>query len=130
MHAEPGIAPFRFVSIDDAISDLPRFDWCVVQFTSHRLLLLNLGYRMNPSLRRLSAQKRDEARERAAAVPTLVCDQAKKHVGFKGPVVSGSGTGLRYHHPPRTSFQAWCRKRRTDDLQHFTQALKPGTVER
>ena len=94
-----------------------------------RLLLLNLGYRMNPSLRRLSAQKRDEARERAAAVPTLVCDQAKKHVGFKGPV-SGSGTGLRYHHPPRTSFQAWCRKRRTDDLQHFTQALKPGTVER
>jgi DNA (cytosine-5)-methyltransferase 1 len=28
VHAEPGTAPFRFVSIDDAISDLPRFDWC------------------------------------------------------------------------------------------------------
>jgi site-specific DNA-cytosine methylase len=26
--AEAGTAPFKFVSIDDAISDLPRFDWC------------------------------------------------------------------------------------------------------
>ena len=28
VRAEPGTAPFKFVSIDDAISDLPRFDWC------------------------------------------------------------------------------------------------------
>src|SRR5579863_7309169 len=28
VRAEAGIAPFKFVSIDDAISDLPRFDWC------------------------------------------------------------------------------------------------------
>ncbi|KAI9429370.1 hypothetical protein BJY52DRAFT_1345301 [Lactarius psammicola] len=100
-HLEAGTAPFRFVSIDDAISDLPRFDWT------------------NPSLHRL--------RERGARVPALKCDQAKKHIGFEGPV---SGTGLRYHHPPRTSFQAWCRRRRTEDLQHFTRVLKPATVER
>ncbi|KAH8997167.1 S-adenosyl-L-methionine-dependent methyltransferase [Lactarius hatsudake] len=109
VHAEVGTAPFRFVSIDDAISDLPRFDW------------------KNPSLNRLSAQKRAEARERAERVPALRCDQTKKHIGFEGPV---SGAGLRYHHAPRTSFQAWCRRRRTEDLQHFTRALKPATVER
>jgi DNA (cytosine-5)-methyltransferase 1 len=28
VRAEVGTAPFKFVSIDDAISDLPRFDWC------------------------------------------------------------------------------------------------------
>ena len=28
VRAEAGTAPFKFVSIDDAISDLLRFDWC------------------------------------------------------------------------------------------------------
>jgi hypothetical protein len=28
VRAEAGTAPFKFVTIDDAISDLPRFDWC------------------------------------------------------------------------------------------------------
>lgn len=37
-----GYAPHRFVTIDDAISDLPRFDWCGcilyrVTLTDHRL---------------------------------------------------------------------------------------------
>ncbi|KAH9013666.1 S-adenosyl-L-methionine-dependent methyltransferase [Lactarius hengduanensis] len=109
VHAEAGTAPFRFVSIDDAISDLPRFDWCVSYL---------------PSDPTLSAQRRAKRAER---MPALRCDQAKKHIGFEGPV---SGAGLRYHHVPRTSFQAWCRRRRTDDLQHFTRALKPATVER
>ena len=27
VRAEAGTAPFKFVTIDDAISDLPRFDW-------------------------------------------------------------------------------------------------------
>jgi hypothetical protein len=43
---------------------------------------------MNPSLRRLSEQKRAEARERRASVPSLVCDQAKKHIGFEGPRIA------------------------------------------
>jgi DNA (cytosine-5)-methyltransferase 1 len=28
VRAEEGTAPFKFVTIDDAINDLPRFDWC------------------------------------------------------------------------------------------------------
>ena len=89
--------------------------------------MMLIACRRNPSLHRLSAQKRAEARERAEGVLSLVCDQVRKHIGFEGPV---PGTRLRYHHEPRTSFQAWCRKRRTEDLQHFTRALKPATVER
>ncbi|KAH9973348.1 S-adenosyl-L-methionine-dependent methyltransferase [Lactifluus volemus] len=104
VRAEPGTAPFKFVSIDDAISDLPRFDW------------------KNPSLNRLSAQKRIEAEKRATEIPVLKCDPEKPYVGYGGVV--------RYQHAPRTSFQAWCRKARTENLQHFTRTLKPATVER
>jgi DNA (cytosine-5)-methyltransferase 1 len=39
IHAEAGTAPFRFVTIDDAISDLPRFDWCDLYIPlSHRFV--------------------------------------------------------------------------------------------
>ncbi|KAI0296343.1 S-adenosyl-L-methionine-dependent methyltransferase [Multifurca ochricompacta] len=105
VRAEAGTAPFKFVSIDDAISDLPRFDWT------------------NPNLKFLPVEKRSEARKRAAEIPALECDQEKPYVGFTGGAV-------RYHHAPRTAFQVWCRRRRTQDLQHFTRALKPATVER
>jgi DNA (cytosine-5)-methyltransferase 1 len=32
VRAEAGMSPFGFITIDDAISDLPRFDWCVLPF--------------------------------------------------------------------------------------------------
>lgn len=78
--------------------------------------------RMNPNLNRLPSQKRIEARQRAAQIPVWECDQEKPYVGHGG--------AMRYHHPPRTTFQAVCRKARTEDLQHFTRTLKPATVER
>ncbi|KAI9436438.1 hypothetical protein H4582DRAFT_2158125 [Lactarius indigo] len=81
--AKVGTAPFSFVSINDAIGDLPHFNW------------------KNPSLSRLSTQKRAEARERAERMPALRRDQMKKHIGFEGFI---SGTGLHYHHAPRISF--------------------------
>ena len=77
---------------------------------------------MNPSLSRLPAQKRNEARKRAVHIPVFECDPEKPYVGFTGAV--------RYHHAPRTTFQAQCRKGSTEDLQHFTRTLKPETVER
>jgi DNA (cytosine-5)-methyltransferase 1 len=77
---------------------------------------------LNPSLSRLPAQKRNEARQRAVHIPVLECDQEKPYIGLKG--------AAQYHHAPRTTFQAWCRKGRTEDLQHFTRTLKPATVER
>ena len=33
--AEAGTAPYKFVSIEDAISDLPRFDWYASPCLSH-----------------------------------------------------------------------------------------------
>jgi len=104
VHAEAGTAPFKFVTIDDAISDLPRFDW------------------LNPSLSRLPAQKQNQARQRAVHIPALECDQEKAYVGIRGTAW--------YHHGPRTTFQAWCRKERTEDLLHVTRTLRPATVER
>ena len=77
---------------------------------------------MNPNLSRLPAQKRNEARQRAMQIPVVECDQEKPYVGLEGAVP--------YHHAPRTTFQDWCRKDRTEDLQHFTRVLKPATVER
>ena len=128
VRAEAGTAPFKFVTIDDAISDLPRFDWCagsssisydVVSLIRHPF---KCKYRLNPSLSRLSSQKRNEARLRAVHIPVLECDPEKPYVGVKGEV--------KYYHAPRTTFQVWCRKGRTEDLQHFTRTLKPATVER
>ena len=78
--------------------------------------------RLNPSLARLPAQKRNEARLRAVHIPALECDPEKPYVGLKGEV--------QYYHAPRTTFQAWCRKGLTENLQHFTRTLKPATVER
>ncbi|KAI9510780.1 S-adenosyl-L-methionine-dependent methyltransferase [Russula earlei] len=104
VHAEAGTAPFKFVTIDDAISDLPRFDW------------------MNPNLRRLPAQKENEACQRAVHIPVFLCDQEKPYVGIRG--------AAKYQHAPRTTFQVWCRKDGTKDLQHVTRTLKPATVER
>lgn len=131
VRAEPGIAPFKFVSIDDAISDLPRFDWCespVLFFltsfsqTDSLNIYKYANPRTNPSLSRLPQQKRNEARERAVHIPPLECDPEKPYIGFRG--------ATRYHHAPRTTFQAGCRMRHTEDLQHFTRTLKPETVER
>jgi DNA (cytosine-5)-methyltransferase 1 len=61
-----------------------------------------------------------EARQRAAQILAFECDQ-KPYVGYGGVV--------RYQHAPRTTFQAWCRKASTKDLQHFTRTLRPSTVE-
>ena len=132
VRAEAGIASFKFVTIDDAISDLPRFDWCE---SSHSYMpppaSLSQMFsdedkktysRRNPSLSRLPANKQEEARQRAVKVRVLECDQEKPHVGFTG--------ATPYHHAPRTTFQALCRKGHTQDLQHFTRTLKPETVER
>ena len=55
-------------------------------------------------------------------IRALECDREKPYVGFTG--------AAPYHHAPRTTFQAWCRKGSTEDLQHFTRILKPETVER
>ena len=90
--AEAGTAPFKFVAIDGAISDLPWFNWCE-PFHSQRSLLHRLSddlsrikktySRINPSLSRLLAQKQNEACQRAVHIPAFECDEEKPHVGHR-----------------------------------------------
>ncbi|KAI0354603.1 S-adenosyl-L-methionine-dependent methyltransferase [Trametes cingulata] len=98
-----GTAPMKFISVAEAIGDLPEFDW------------------KDPG-------KIIQAAPQRADVLTLECDPAQKSCGLRGPCPSAS---LSYRfEKPRTSFQAKCRAQATSDLQHFTRALPADTVER
>lgn len=93
----PGIAPHRFVSTRDAISDLPVFHW------------------KNP--------KTNYTREQMRNLKLIRCDESKPWCGLSGPDVA-------YEHEPRTTFQLWCQKTATTDLQHYTRTYEPIKVER
>ncbi|KAH7927250.1 S-adenosyl-L-methionine-dependent methyltransferase [Leucogyrophana mollusca] len=104
-----GTAPHRFVSIDDAISDLLRYDWQADPWK-------------NPRPPRDAKGRREEERRRQT-VPTRNCDAEKNLCGFRGPDVE-------YEHEPRTSFQKWCREKNSSDLQHYTRTYDAKKVER
>ncbi|KZT09519.1 S-adenosyl-L-methionine-dependent methyltransferase [Laetiporus sulphureus 93-53] len=101
-----GVAPFRFVTIDDAISDLPRFHWR----DPHKLIAPRHGHRTGET---------PAPEEQDLELP---CDHRSRVCGLQGVV--------KYQHPPRTNFQAKCRAKPTRDLQHFTRIWKEATVER
>ncbi|RDB29208.1 DNA (cytosine-5)-methyltransferase 3 [Hypsizygus marmoreus] len=100
-----GTAPHPFVTIDDAIGDLPRFDW------------------KHPKLQNESAAKQREFRDREREIPALPCKYNTPHCGYEGKNVP-------YHHAPRTSYQLAARAKPTADIQHFTRCLLPKKVER
>ncbi|KAF9469568.1 S-adenosyl-L-methionine-dependent methyltransferase [Collybia nuda] len=99
-----GTAPHPSVTIDDAIGDLPRFDW------------------KNPNLDCEPPDKQREIRERARIVPTLECNYRSPHCGFQGVV--------EYQYAAKTTYQVAARAKPTTDLQHFTKCLLPKRVER
>ncbi|KAL0951895.1 hypothetical protein HGRIS_008552 [Hohenbuehelia grisea] len=101
-----GITPHHYVSINDAISDLPKFDW------------------KHPRPTEIKGAKAREHERRRRTIPEYTCD---KSTGQRcGPVQRVPP----YVHAPRTSFQLRCRPKPTQDLQHFTLTLPPRTVER
>ncbi|KAJ3571618.1 hypothetical protein NP233_g3648 [Leucocoprinus birnbaumii] len=95
-----GTAPHPFVSIEDAIGDLPKFDW------------------KRPGQVRRNG--RDE-REREG-VPVVVCDYKKPHCGYQGRV--------EYQFEPKTSYQRDARVKESNDLQHYTKTVKARKVDR
>ncbi|KAF8640653.1 hypothetical protein AX17_000310 [Amanita inopinata Kibby_2008] len=100
-----GTAPHPSVTIHDAISDLPRFDW------------------KHPRPNNLSGAKRREQRERERTIPAFECDQKAPYCGYQGQSVD-------YFHEPKTRFQLAARQRPTRDLQQYTICLRPKKVER
>ncbi|KAF8899291.1 S-adenosyl-L-methionine-dependent methyltransferase [Infundibulicybe gibba] len=99
-----GVASHPPVTIDDAIGDLPRFDW------------------KSPNLQRESEAKQRERLQRELRIPALVCKRSEPHCGYQGVVP--------YHCEPKTSYQVGARKQPTLDLQHFTKCLLPKKVDR
>ncbi|KAJ7116840.1 S-adenosyl-L-methionine-dependent methyltransferase [Mycena crocata] len=114
-HNKPQVVPIRTtrgtmlhasVSIDDAIGDLPQFDWKHPDPQNAAV-----------SLRRLLRQR---AQQR---IPVHECRRDKTHSGYEG-------NDFEYKHAPRTSYQRQARELPTQDIQHYTRCLLPKTVER
>lgn len=101
---QTGYAPHQFVSIDDAIGDLPRFDW------------------VNPRPPRDPARRRQD-RERAQTIPLKKCKKDRPWCGY-------SGENVEYEHEPTTAFQRWCREEPSKDLQQYTRTYEAIKVER
>ncbi|PPQ86962.1 hypothetical protein CVT25_009784 [Psilocybe cyanescens] len=110
---QDAIAPIRMahgtarnpcVTIEDAIGDLPRFDW------KHP----------KPSSEGLNV--REKRRKRAQKVPAVECDIKETFSGFRGKI--------GYYTSPQTRYQQRARLLETADIQHYTKCLLPKKVER
>lgn len=53
----------------------------------------------------------------------VICRKEEPWCGF-------AKQNFSYEHEPRTKYQAWCRKRATEDIQHYTRTYPPKKVER
>lgn len=98
-----GTAPQPFVSIADAISDLPRFNWSIGD----------------------TGSTEPEADSTPSQVPSFICDKTLGphwHCGYQGQTP--------YFHEPETSYQLQARIRSTDDLQQYTRCFQKKKVER
>lgn len=118
----PGTAPHPFISIEDAIGDLPRFDWCVL---ASQLLGGGIFSSFNeglttPNRKSPGPKRRDNSS--ASGVPALVCEHKQSYCGYKGRV--------EYHCEPRTMYQKAAREKESTDLQHFTKTVKARKVDR
>ncbi|KAI0348187.1 S-adenosyl-L-methionine-dependent methyltransferase [Trametopsis cervina] len=100
--ATSGMAPFRYVSVDDAISDLPWFDW------------------RNP----LNPGERARVLPSGEVVPLLTVNPEKPTVGLRQPGI--------YRTDPTTWYQQKARAKQelVKQLQHFTRPLKKETIAR
>lgn len=124
-----GIALFNSVTVDDAISDLPRFDWYV--FNQMLISRVNPYRRRNPHKHEVSRQDP----QTNTSIPVIDCNREK---GFCGP------KRTPYYHEPRTLFQRNVRQPKLltsqenvvderaagEELQHFTRVLKDDVVAR
>ncbi|KAI0686823.1 hypothetical protein BC835DRAFT_1309374 [Cytidiella melzeri] len=96
-----GEVPFRYISVDDAISDLPWFDWHNPLIPGEQPRTLSNGH----------------------IVPLKTCNQQKPTCGMSQPV-------YRHEPRTRFQQKARARQREVKDLQHYTRPLKDETIAR
>lgn len=106
INTEPGVASMPFVTIEDAIGDLPLFDW-------------------ESSKRAITFAAEEEDVRVSADIPVVKCDNNRPSSGLVGPAEYR-------HNRPLTTFQKRCRVNEDSiqDLQHFTRTYPEATVER
>ncbi|CAL1693859.1 unnamed protein product [Somion occarium] len=101
-----GSAPYKYVTVQDAIEDLPIFDWKHAEVDGPWRVI----------------QHPETGLE--LTVPAHDCNPERSKCGI-------SGKDFRYTFKrPQTSFQEKCRAQATDDIQHFTRVLKSEVVRR
>lgn len=110
----PGVAPHRYVSVHDAIGDLPKFEWYDPTFCV-RVFLNRLPRRKAPE-EILSRREMNEKRVKE-------CLENMPWCGYSGPNVA-------YEHEPHTSYQRRCRSRPTRDIQHYSRTYPHEKVKR
>ncbi|TFK17694.1 S-adenosyl-L-methionine-dependent methyltransferase [Coprinopsis marcescibilis] len=98
-----GTAAHYPVTVEDAIDDLPLFDW----------KLPNSG-------RNLENPARDALNRKE--FPELECSVLDRFCGFKGT--------KQYHHAPTTRYQLEARIKPTSNLQHFTRVFDARKVRK
>ncbi|KAG9223174.1 hypothetical protein PLEOSDRAFT_155087 [Pleurotus ostreatus PC15] len=91
-----------FVTVGDAISDLPRFDW------------------EHPDPDKITAEDHER---RQLGIPALPCWKTE-------PWCGPTGHETAYFHPARTTFQVQCRLNEPSNLQQYTKVFIPATVAR
>ncbi|RXW18572.1 hypothetical protein EST38_g7283 [Candolleomyces aberdarensis] len=99
----PGTALHKTVTIEDAIGDLPAFDW-------------------KPPQTRRRAQHIVPRYVDGKMIPLIECTKSKPSCGLSG--------APPYRHKARTRFQAEARMKEIRDLQQFTKVFKPNVVTR
>lgn len=109
-----GKVPFSFITIEEAISDLPYFDWWVLYLFKYYFNVLYMINRKNPFTNE-QVLRQD--------IPLLEVDCEEKTCGFTEPA---------YRHTPRSRYQQLARRDEINikSLQHFTRPLPKKTVAR
>lgn len=108
------------VTVDDAISDLPHFDWYVFISLSLLKSFLDKEYRKHPDPDKITAEDHER---RQLGIPALPCLKTE-------PWCGPTGHEAAYLHPARTTFQVQCRFNEPSNLQQYTKVFIPATVAR
>ncbi|KAF8503256.1 S-adenosyl-L-methionine-dependent methyltransferase [Russula emetica] len=111
-------APLRTVTVDDVISDLPKFDW------------------KNPHsvIEATRADKAEEKKRAAIGIPAF--EAVSNHGAWdqsEGDPFPGYPDGVPYASPPRTRYQALVRQGSAEDAEvelHYTARYSEAVVER
>ncbi|KAF8913180.1 S-adenosyl-L-methionine-dependent methyltransferase [Gymnopilus junonius] len=99
-----GTALHPVVTIEDAIGDLPRFDWKHPRPNSEKFPI------------------REQRKRRQRSIPSIECKTSEPYCGFTGQI--------GYHMDPKTRYQQTARLVLTQDIQQYTKCLLPSKIER